>query len=443
MNPTATATASSAAVDPAQAETPVPCLTVVHGPHPELCGARLVPGSRAVVLGRDERVFEGRALDDAKASRHHARVQTAGGRVRISDLGSKNGTKVSGRVVGADPVPLAPGDIVRVGRTLLLFHERAAVPPEDANVPSILGRSDAMRRLRAQLLRYAARPTPVLVLGETGTGKELVAQALAGFGRPSGPFLRCNVSTLRGELVAATLFGHQKGVFTGATHARPGLFRDAHQGTLFLDEIGELEATVQAQLLRVLEAGEVVPLGATRPASVDVRVVAATHRDLPRRVAAGAFRADLLNRLDQLRVALPPLRERLEDLPLLAAHFAREEAGRDVAFDPAAMERLLLHPWPGNVRELRNAVTQLLADAPRRPWSRPLALSAAVLQKLEDSAALAPGTAPAGPPGRDDLAAALERTAGNVKQAAELLGVDRGFFYRLCKRHGVAPGEYR
>ena len=443
MSATETATASSAAVDPIGASSPVPSLTVLHTPRSELLGARLVPGRRPIPIGRDERVFDGRALEDAKVSRRHAQVVTEGGSVRLRDLGSKNGTVVGGRPLDSAAVALSPGDVVRLGRTLLLFHLRAAVPPEDADLPGLLGTSDAMRRLRTQLLRYASRPAPVLVLGETGTGKELVAEALAHRGRPGRPYLQCNVATVRGDLVAATLFGHQKGAFTGATSARAGLFRDADRGTLFLDELGELEASVQAQLLRVLEAGEVVPVGASRPLPVDVRVVAATNRDLAAEVAAGRFRADLMNRVDQLRVTLPPLRERLEDVPLLAAHFAREEAGRDVPFDEAAMERLLRHPWPGNVRELRNLVTQLLADAPRRPWRRPLTLSQPALARLQDNAVLARAATADGPPGQPNLVAALERTRGNVAQAARLLGVDRGFFYRLCKQHGVEPGQHR
>ena len=422
----------------------VPCLTVVQARNAGAVGHRLVPGKRPVVVGRETRSFEGRGLGDPEVSGRHLEVHKDGTGAWIRDLSSKNGTVVSGRPLGGQAVMLAPGDVVWLGNSLLLCHSRAAVAPPDAPIAELVGTGDAMRVLRSRLHRYASRPSPVLVMGETGTGKELAASALGALGRPNGPFRAFNATTVAPELMAATLFGHERGAFTGATVARPGLFRDAHRGTLFLDEIGELDERVQVQLLRVLEEGKVTPVGATRPVDVDVRVVAATHRDLAQEVAAGRFRADLYSRLDQLRLLLPSLRERLEDVPLLAQHFARTEAGREVTFAVATMERLLRHPWPFNVRELRGVVSQLLADGPARPGVEPVRLSTAVVQRLEEHATLFGGARESGTSlDRDTVVRALQQTAGNMSRAAALLGKDRGQLYRVCKRLGVDAGEFR
>jgi DNA-binding NtrC family response regulator len=230
----------------------------------------------------------------------------------------------------------------------------------------LLGESEAMRTLRSALERIAPIPSPVLVTGESGTGKELVARDLHRLGaRPDGPFLAINGAALPESLVESELFGHERGAFTGADRARKGAFEAASGGTLFLDEVGELPLAAQAKLLRVLEDGRVTRVGGSREIATDARVVAATNRDLDAEVAAGRFREDLLYRLNVHVVPVPPLRDRLEDVPLLVAHFleatARRFGGRAKTADEATLARLAAHDWRrNNVRELRNVVERMV-----------------------------------------------------------------------------------
>lgn len=242
----------------------------------------------------------------------------------------------------------------------------ATTPPvvEPFHSLGLVGDSRAMQRLRADVLRYGPRSAPVLVLGETGSGKELVARALHLISsRARAPFVAVNVATLRGDLVASELFGHERGAFTGSVQRHRGLFEQAHGGTLFLDELGELDPRAQADLLRVLENGEVRPLGSDRPRVVDVRLVAATHRDLAEMVAGGTFRADLYYRLHVLPVAMPSLRERPEDVAALVAHLLAKlhhEVGERQLTD-RALAMLAQHTWPGNVRQLSNVLHRVIA----------------------------------------------------------------------------------
>ncbi|MCP3101134.1 sigma-54 dependent transcriptional regulator [Myxococcus sp. K15C18031901] len=238
-------------------------------------------------------------------------------------------------------------------------------------VSGMVGQCAAMRDVFERVRKVAPSPATVLVLGESGTGKELVARALhAQSPRADGPLVSVNCAAIPEGLLESELFGHEKGAFTGALTAHAGLVEAAHGGTLFLDEVGELPAPAQARLLRMLQDGEVRRVGSTRPRKVDVRIIAATHRDLPRRVQEGAFRQDLYFRLRVVEIRLPPLRERGEDLPALA-RFLLEKAGRKVGhatatLSPEAMAALSAHPWPGNVRELENALERavILADGP-------------------------------------------------------------------------------
>ncbi len=291
----------------------------------------------------------------------------------------------------------------------------------------LVGNSPAMRRLHADVARYAPKTATVLVRGETGSGKELVARALHELSpRVRAPFVAVNVATLRRELVASELFGHERGAFTGAVTTHKGLFEQAHGGTLFLDEIGELDAAAQADLLRVLETREVRPLGSSRPRTVDLRVVAATHRDLAARVATGEFRADLYYRLNVLAVAVPPLRERVDDLPAIVAHLLyrlRYEVGvRHVSRD--ALDMLAGYPWPGNVRQLLNVLRRALVR------TDDLVLDA---DAVREALAVEPGAVEAVPyrvPVRRDLppsmvAETVDRWGGNITRAARELGVAR------------------
>jgi two-component system response regulator HydG len=270
----------------------------------------------------------------------------------------------------------------------------------------------------------------VLLLGETGTGKGLVARAIhAQGGRASASFVSVNCAAIPENLLESELFGHAKGAFTGATSARPGLFADADAGTLFLDEIGEMSAMLQAKLLHVLESGVVRGVGETKERSIDVRILAATHRDLRARVAAGAFREDLLYRLEVVTIALPPLRQRGDDLPALIQHFlarARENhrASPVERFSTEALESMLAHRWPGNVRELEHVVERVvllgrerevaLADLPAQVRARP----------ADASVAFSDPVLPMREVQRRYAVWAYERMGGRKLLTAEKLGID-------------------
>jgi DNA-binding NtrC family response regulator len=292
----------------------------------------------------------------------------------------------------------------------------------------------------------------VLITGESGTGKELAALALHEESRRrSAPFVAINCSALPGELVENELFGHARGAFTGADRAHPGLFQAAHRGTLFLDEIGDLALPAQAKLLRALEERVIVPLGATRPIPVDVRIVAATHQPLDRLVAEGRFRDDLLHRLRVVTLELPPLRDRRGDILALVAHFVAQFAqrhGRSIlGLSDAARRVLLAHDWPGNVRELRNVVERavVLAEGPT------LELEDLPPQVVGSTAALRPGEAAlAEIPfveareraleafDRSFLSAALERHGGNISATARSIGIHRQSLQKQLRRLGIA-----
>jgi DNA-binding NtrC family response regulator len=301
-------------------------------------------------------------LSDPMVSRRHARVEVDEQGYRLDDLDSKNGTFLDGRRVRS--VYLAPGDVLTLGRVRVRFdvlREEVEVGLSAATqLEGLLGESRAMRELFALVEKVAPTDATVLVEGETGTGKEGVAEALHKRSGRTGPLGVFDCSAVAAELVESELFGHLKGAFTGADRDRPGAFRAAEGGTLFLDEIGELPDALQPKLLRVLEKREVKPVGSDRAVPVKVRVVAATHRALGREVEAGRFRADLYYRLAVVKVRVPPLRERLDDLPLLVRHFLGPHAQR-ISYE--AMAKLKQHPWPGNVRELKNFVTRAVAVA--------------------------------------------------------------------------------
>jgi two-component system response regulator HydG len=313
----------------------------------------------------------------------------------------------------------------------------------------IIGDSPVMRTLSARLRRVAASDMPVLIRGETGTGKELVARAIhLRSSRRRGPFVSENCAAIAEDLLEAELFGHEAGSFTGAVTSRDGLFRRAHGGTLFIDEIGDMPASMQAKLLRVLQEGEVRSVGAEETESVDVRVIAATHKDLDALVKAGKFRQDLLFRIAVLEVKVAPLRERMSDVPRLAertlARVAIENGTPPLALTGEALDRLLAHPWPGNVRELQNAVrvgalfsSGQVLDAAALPLRGPAGrafvpdgdadLSYEELQaELEERE-------------RSFVTATLERARGNKAEAARRLGITRYALYRTLRRLGVDP----
>jgi len=311
----------------------------------------------------------------------------------------------------------------------------------------MIGSSPAMHAIRELIRQVAPTDARVLITGESGTGKELVAAALhAQSRRADGPFVRVNSAAIPRELVESEMFGHERGAFTGATERRRGRFELADGGTLFLDEVAELSAEAQAKLLRALESGEVERVGGQEPIRVDVRVIAATNRDLREEIAAGRFREDVYYRLNVIPIHLPPLRERAEDIPELAAHFlARLQARHGLVppvLLPDAIERLMRYPWPGNVRELANVCERLAILHPGREVG-----AREVASMLPDSGAVKeiPGTAPVEVSGgslterldayeRALILAALEEADGNVADAARRLGTDRANLYRRMRR---------
>jgi DNA-binding NtrC family response regulator len=347
----------------APAATGVPRLTAISGP---CAGRGLALTSALATVGRHP--TNDLVLDDPRASGVHLELRRAGERVHVRDAESTNGTWIGAhRIVEAE---LSAGAELTVGGTVLRVDIDVQATPARASAAEafgdMVGRSQEMRELFAVLERIASKDLTVLVQGETGTGKEEVARALhARSPRRSGPFIVIDATALPASLAESLLFGHERGAFTGADQRRGGYFEAAQGGTVFLDEVGELPETIQAKFLRVLERREVTRVGGTTPIKVDVRVIAATHRDLRHEIEAGRFREDLFFRLAQMRLVIPPLRDRPADVGILCAEILREiaGAGRAMRLEPDALAHLEAMPWPGNVRELRNVLVRASALA--------------------------------------------------------------------------------
>jgi len=322
----------------------------------------------------------------------------------------------------------------------------------------LIGRSRAMQDIFRIIARMTQTDLTVMIYGESGTGKELVARVLHDFGkRRRGPFVALNMAAIPRELIESELFGHEKGAFTGAAQRYAGRFEQARGGTLFLDEIGDMPMEAQTRLLRVLQEGEFTTVGGTKPIRADVRIIAATHRNLKQMIATGQFREDLYFRLNVVPVRLPPLRERLDDIPDLVNHFLKQASEDGLAhkrFSPEAMELLRKHRWPGNVRELENLVRRIvaiyseeeigpeivkteLAETGEAAPSAEAASSASLSERVEDwlNGYFARYGESLPPPGLYDrvireveaplISAALAATGGNQLRAAELLGINR------------------
>jgi DNA-binding NtrC family response regulator len=416
-----------------------------------------------MLLGRFTLVTDNGRIDP-QISREHARIAPEGGGWRLEALGGRNRTRLNGSVMSS-PAPLRPGDVLRLGSTVLLFSAASTLTAPVDTDPELIGDSPAMRTVHQEIAAVAPRANSVLITGETGTGKEIAARALhRRSGRP-GALVALNCGGLAEGLIESELFGHARGAFTGAVSSRDGLFRAAEKGTLFLDEIGEMPLGLQVKLLRVLETRTVRPIGATHEVPVDVRLVAATHRDMEAAVREGRFRADLYARLAQWRLALPPLRERREDLPLLMRHLLGRlgEAARPL--DVALVEAILLHEWPLNVRGLNNFLSMAVVGvAP----GEALGLSPRLEQALASERALgqgpaptptpAPAPEPAPAPARDtaggaqppvrvpsaaELESILERFQGSVTHAARHLGCSRQQLYRWLDAYGLKLDRFR
>ncbi len=393
-------------------------------------------------------------LTDATVSRYHLEVRVRRDGIEIRDLETTNGTKHGGARVGN--VVVTGAARLRLGK-----HTELDVEPSDTRVDlddwqgdrfgDVLGTTAPMQRLFALLSKAATTDATILLQGETGTGKEAIAEAVHKLSRRTrGPFIVVDCGSIPHELIASELFGHAKGSFTGAGADKQGLIEAANAGTLFLDEIGELALDLQPQLLRVLDRRQVRRVGETHSVDVDIRVIAATHRDLRAMVKAGQFREDLYYRLAVVATHVPPLRDRKADIPALASWFADKMGRGNFAQSPALLDLLDRHDWPGNVRELRNVV------------ERALSLGDSALQDLGDDGARAPGVAegeaapkrPTHPDvlelpfkeakaalverfERDYLEALLARHRGNISRASAEAGIDRNYIHRLVKKYGL------
>jgi DNA-binding NtrC family response regulator len=370
--------------------------------------------------------------------------------VLISGFGTLD-TAIEAVRAGAFDYVSKPFDIVEVKETVDRALKRrarpapAAPPAEAAEVApahGLIGRSRGMLAVYKQIAHAAGSDAPVLITGETGTGKELVAHAIHHHGRRAGrPFVPVNCASLAESLLESELFGHVRGSFTGAVGDKKGVFEQAQGGTIFLDEIGETTPAVQVRLLRVLEQGEVRPVGASRVVTVDVRVVAATNRDLERAVREGTFRQDLYYRLNVVRIAVPPLRERRDDIPLLAAHVLGKMAGakgQARRLSSPALAALTAYAWPGNVRELEN-VLERVAVSPTGDTVDVEDLPAAFREphpaRLEGP--LFEGLPPLEEMEKRYLVHVLGVLKGNRTRAAEVLGIDRRTLYRMMERFGL------
>ena len=395
------------------------------------------------VIGRDPSCAIELSGNDV-SRRHAALRRDEAGATLIADLGSRNGVRVNGRLVGS--APLAPGDVVRLGGWVAVVTTNAGALGEIA--PGVWG-GGALATALAPLQRAATSDLPIVLEGETGTGKEMAAGALHRWSGRTGPLVAVNCAALPEGLAESELFGHRRGAFTGADRASPGFFRSAEGGTLLLDEVSDLPLPLQAKLLRVLEQREVQPLGETRPVPINVRVVVAGQHSLMESARAGRFRADLLARLDGLTVRLPPLRERREDVvPLFARLLADLSHGRAPAFDSEVAERLSLYDWPFNVREVVLLVRRLLTlhgnESTLTAEHLPARIGEAASANDAAARAATPGAgAAASPPATSAargepvelpaLIGALRTAGGNVARAAAMLGISRQRAYRLME----------
>ncbi|UCF31340.1 MAG: sigma 54-dependent Fis family transcriptional regulator [bacterium] len=387
-----------------------------------------------LVIGTHEEA--GLRLNDPTVSRRHSEISRTSEGFLLQDLGSTNGTQLDG--VRVDRAYLKAGSIITLGKSVLGFQlSSETIDPKAGKLTrfgDMVGQSGPMREAFSLLSKLAVHDVTVLIDGETGTGKELAARALHDHGsRARGPFVVFDCSTVPSELMESELFGHRKGAFTGATEDRAGAVEQAEGGTLFLDEIGELPPTLQPKLLRLLDRREFRRLGTDGVRHTDIRFVAATNRDLEKQVRDGTFRQDLYFRVSAARVKLPPLRERPEDIPALAAHLLVEISGRSgkkARLERDAERALKAYNWPGNVRELKNVLETSVA------------LTTGDTITVDDLPPLGGGGGEAGGGSIRDAEAqaireALDRAGGNKRKAARLLGIAPSTLYAKMKQYRI------
>jgi two-component system response regulator AtoC len=405
-----------------------------------------LPASGSLTIGRGESNTV--RIDDPLASRAHAclHVQLDAG-MSFEDLGSVNGTRIKDQPIQrGERVVIRIGDTIQIGASVLIVQRRTApveeLRPEtlrDTGLATEAGpapRGEAMQKVHALAERAAAGTINVLIAGETGVGKELLAETVhRASPRREGPYVCLNCAALSESLLESELFGHERGAFTGAVAAKPGLLETAAGGTLFLDEVGELPLATQAKLLRVIETREVTRLGSVRPRRIDVRFIAATNRELEAEVGRGSFRQDLYFRLNGITLTIPPLRTRVDEIPHLAELFARQicrDLGRaPPVLLPPIIGLLETYAWPGNIRELKNVVERavLLSMGPvigreHLPLDKlsPTTASPTPPPRVESTQKMS------APTERDKIITALNACAGNQSRAAKLLGMPRRTF---------------
>ncbi len=422
-------------------------LSVTAGPD----AGKSVPIKGTLIVGSHPEA--GLPLTDPTVSRYHLELHARGDGVRVRDLESTNGSFISGARV--QEIIIEEEATVTIGKTSLrvsiLEHDLGKPDARRSSFGRVVGESEAMRHLFGILERVAPSDSTVVLLGETGTGKELIAEAIhQNSKRKDKRLVVVDCGAVAPTLIESELFGHIKGSFTGAVSDRFGAFLEADGGTIFLDEIGELPLELQPKLLRVLEGGMVKRVGEDKPRRVNVRVVAATHRDLEAEVEAGTFRRDLYFRLAVVLVRVPPLRERIDDLPMLARHFVRQMGRVDFELSSALLQRFIDYGWPGNVRELRNVVERALAGAEVDPLpqdgggrgansttSSGIRSSEGLTdlpfkeakEKLVDSFT------------KEYLVALLSKCGGNISEVARTAGIARNYVHRLVTKYGLKATE--
>jgi DNA-binding NtrC family response regulator len=426
-------------------------------------------------------------IDDETVSRQHCRIFLEGDSFMIRDLDSTNGTFINR--VRVREAWLKPDCTIQLGKSELRFmpiDERVNIVPSDQNkLGDLIGKNSKMREIYAILEKIAPTDTTVIVEGETGTGKEVVARTIHRLSRRrEGPFIVFDCGAVPENLIESELFGHEKGSFTGAISTRQGVFEMANGGTVFLDELGELQLDLQPKLLRVLEQREVKRVGGLKPIRVDVRVVAATNRNLEKEVRAGRFREDLFYRLSVVRLMLPSLRERKEDITLLVQHFLRNgnynktrEGGKKVReISRDALERIIAYDWPGNVRELHNVIERAVSfadtdivevrDLPDHVAMRaggfaPITSMPTQVEQMGAALSAATGAAIPHAPAidldnstfkdakevwvsafeRDYIQNLLDKNENNISHAAREADIDRKYFRKLMKKYGIGAYE--
>jgi transcriptional regulator with PAS, ATPase and Fis domain len=390
-------------------------------------------------------------LPDRAVSRVHCELVVQSNRIVVRDLGSTNGTYVGDIQITEAAVP--PGTVVRCGASAFRIDcadEPGFVAISDrTSFGELVGSSLEMRQVYAVLERVAPTDATVLVQGETGTGKDVVARTIhAASPRSEGPFIPIDCGAIPEQLFESELFGHVRGAFTGAHSDRAGAFEEAHRGTLFLDEIGEMPVALQSKLLRAIESRCIRRVGAARETPVDVRIVCATSRRLAQMVNEGTFREDLYYRLAVVELAMPPLRARRGDIPELANHLYAKLTGTNDSLAPELLARFASRPWPGNVRELRNAIERSVAlgqarPGPSRPEEAPLAALPVGIETIVPLHLPMKEAKHAWVNGFESIyvRAMLARTDGNVTRAAHEAGISRRFMQRLIARLGIRAAD--